>query len=98
MSKVRVLVDVKIEGVAYRCNQVVDLPASLAKMQKVAGTIDMEKEAVNYCIEKLGEKVVVHKAAEGAQKEEKERGVEETKEVAGEAGEAGETTAEAPAA
>ena len=58
--KVRVLVDQPIEGIPYRCNDVVELPAELAKPLLDQGAIDDNKAAVAYCVTELGREVIVH--------------------------------------
>lgn len=62
-TKVRVLSDIQIEGVSYKPNQVVDLPANLAKQQASAGTVDPTAEAVDYCLAELKAEVIVHAPA-----------------------------------
>lgn len=59
-TKVRILTDVKIDGVSYQANQVVDLPAATAKAQQAAGAVDAHKEAVAYCVNELGAVAVIH--------------------------------------
>ena len=62
-TKVRILVAVNIDGIPYRPNQVVELPAAVAKTQAAAGTVDANAAAVAYCINDLGEKSVVHQVS-----------------------------------
>ncbi len=61
-KKIRILVDQQIDGIPYRCNDVVDLPAEQAKplIEQVAA--DDNKAAVAYCINELGIKPLVHSA------------------------------------
>jgi hypothetical protein len=62
-TKVRILTDIRIDGVPYAANQVVDLPVGTAKAQESAGLVDAHKDAVAYCINELGTKPVVHEVA-----------------------------------
>jgi len=55
-KKVRVLVDGAIDGVFYRCNDVVNLPDTLAKAH--ADAVDAGKEAVSYALS-INEGVVI---------------------------------------
>lgn len=62
-TKVRILVATYIGGVLYKPNQVVDLPASIAKPLHADGQVDPDKAAVAYCVNELGAEVIVYKAA-----------------------------------
>lgn len=59
-TKVRILVDVKLDGQSYAPNSVVDLPSAVAKSLVESGQADANKEAVAYCIKELGAEVTVH--------------------------------------
>lgn len=59
-TKVRILSDIKVQGVDYKPNQVVDLPADIAKQLAASGSADASKEAVAYCVDDLKSEVVVH--------------------------------------
>lgn len=61
-KKVRILVDQNIDGVAYRCNDVVDLSVALAKPLLELGAADDNKAAVAYCLNELGATVIVHQS------------------------------------
>lgn len=61
-TKVRILVALSIGGVMFKPDQVVDLPAALAKQHAAAGEVDTHKEAVAYCINELGSEVIVYEA------------------------------------
>ena len=63
-TKVRVLTALLIGTVGYQANQVVDLDPALAKSLAKDGQVDPSKEAVAYCINELGEKVIVHQQPE----------------------------------
>ena len=60
-KKIRILVDQQIDGIPYRCNDVVDLPAELAKPLLEQGAIDDNKAAVAYCLNDLGATVIAHR-------------------------------------
>lgn len=62
-TKVRILTAVTIDGIPYLPNQVVELPAAVAKIQAAARTVDANAAAVAYCISDLGEKPVVHQVS-----------------------------------
>ena len=68
-TKVRILTDVNIDGVSYKANQVVDLPAATAKAQQESGAVDAHKEAVSYCVNELGAQVVIHQLPVAAETE-----------------------------
>lgn len=57
--KARVLLDVSIDGVIYRADQVVEFDEGLAKQAKEGGQIDDHPDAVAYCL-KNGAEVVAH--------------------------------------
>lgn len=61
-KKIRLLVDQVIDGTAYRCNDVVELPAELAKPLIETGSADDNKEAVAYCLNELEKIILVHAA------------------------------------
>lgn len=65
--KARILADVIIDGLQYRVNQVVDLPADAAKALAKDGQIDTDKGAVAYCIDELGAVVINHETASKTQ-------------------------------
>lgn len=69
-TKVRVLCMINVDGVEYKPDQVVDLPAGIAKSLAAEGQVDPHKEAVAYCVKELGAEVVMHvdpaEAAEAA--------------------------------
>lgn len=68
-TKVRILSDVKVDGVDYKPNQAVDLPAGLAKQLAASGSADASAEAVAYCVDELKSEVVVHQKAAAADAE-----------------------------
>ncbi len=61
-KKVRILVDQQIAGAPYRCNDVVDLPAEIAKPLLDQGSVDDNKAAVSYCVNELGATVIAHQS------------------------------------
>ena len=61
-TKVRILAACRVGGVAYSPNQVVDFPAVVAKALAADGQVDAHKEAVAYCVNKLGAEVITHQA------------------------------------
>lgn len=62
-TKVRVLVQTKVDGQTYEPNAVVDFPVAVAKSLEKAGSVDSSDEAVAYCVNELGVAVVVHPTA-----------------------------------
>lgn len=56
----RVLVDLVIQGLAYKVDQVVDLPENLAKPHVADGSIDASPDAVDYCRKELKSPELVH--------------------------------------
>ena len=59
----RVLVDVDIQGVRYRSNQVItDIDADLAKSYVKAGVLDDDPAAVKYALGDGSQKAIKHKA------------------------------------
>ena len=65
-KKVRILVDGPLGGVAYRCNDVVNLPDALAKAH--ADAVDANKEAVAYALSINGGNVIEHVDPQQAQR------------------------------
>lgn len=59
-TKVRVLCTIRVDGVEYRPNQVVDLPPAVAKSFAAEGQVDPHKDAIAYCVRELGAEVIVH--------------------------------------
>lgn len=57
----RVIADTVIEGITYKCNDVVILEENLAKAHK--DSLDGEKAAVDYCTKELEAKPIDHAAA-----------------------------------
>lgn len=60
----RILSGVKLDGVEYAPNQVVEFPTSMLNVLKEHGVVDPSKAAVEYCVKELGAVAVVHVAAE----------------------------------
>jgi hypothetical protein len=54
------LVDQRVDGLDYKGNQVVDFPNELADKLVAGGAADNNKNAVQYCIDELGAKPIVH--------------------------------------
>ena len=66
MSKqVRILTETRIDGATYQPNEVVEFSNKTAKSLCDAGASDMNIDAVNYCVNEMAAKVVVHSAAPG---------------------------------
>lgn len=59
-TKVRILVAVTLDGVTYRPDQVVDMPAGAAKALAAEGQVDPHRDAVAYCIRELKAEVITH--------------------------------------
>lgn len=59
-TKVRVLCTIRVDGVEYHPNQVVDLPPAVAKSFAAEGQVDPHKDAIAYCVRELGAEVIVH--------------------------------------
>lgn len=59
---VRTLLDILIEGVSYRANQLVAFPVALAASLKASGQADDAKAAVEYCRSE-GQEPITHAAA-----------------------------------
>lgn len=57
---VRVLVDVKIDGIQYRANQVVDMDADLAKPLIDGNQADPTPAAIKWALGEGGAKLVKH--------------------------------------
>ena len=66
-KKVRILADQNIEGVPYKGDQVVDLPAAVAKQLSADGQVDPHPDAVAYCINALGQEVIAHEKQDSAE-------------------------------
>lgn len=62
MKRVRMLTDYKVEGLAYRCGQVVDFPASIAKDLINLAAADGSKDAVAFAMDENAGKVLVHES------------------------------------
>ena len=60
----RIISAVKLDGVDYTPNQVVEFPTAMLTILKDQGVIDPSKAAVDYCLNELGAQVVAHDAAE----------------------------------
>ena len=60
----RIISAVKLDGVDYTPNQVVEFPTAMLTILKDQGVIDRSKAAVDYCLNELGAQVVAHGAAE----------------------------------
>lgn len=56
----RVLVDFQLEGLQYKCDQVVKLPDDVAKALQANGIIDTHKDAVAYATAENEGRVLVH--------------------------------------
>lgn len=56
----RVLVDFPLEGLQYKCDQVVKLPYDVAKALQANGIVDTHKDAVAYALSENGNKVLTH--------------------------------------
>lgn len=61
-TKVRVLAALTLDGITYQPDQVIDLPAVVAKAFADLGQVDPHKDAVAYCVKELGREVIVHTA------------------------------------
>lgn len=61
-TQVRVLCQVTADGTTYQPNQVVELPARLAKTLAAEGQVDANVEAVAYAINELGAPPIAHVA------------------------------------
>lgn len=72
-TKVRILAVVPLDGITYTPDQVVDLPPAVAKALAAAGHVDPHKEAVAYCVNTLGAKVLVHASAPSAPSADEQR-------------------------
>jgi hypothetical protein len=59
-TTVRMLADHPVDGKAYKANQVVILPASIAKDLCALGVADADPAAVEYCIQELKASPVEH--------------------------------------
>jgi hypothetical protein len=59
---VRLLLDQQIEGLQYKCNQVVEMAPALAKGLVANALADDSKAGIDYCINDLGAKVIVHES------------------------------------
>lgn len=68
-TKVRILTDVNVQGVDYKPNQVVDVPAAIAKQLAGAGSADASADAVAYCVDELKAEVIVHQKPESGDTE-----------------------------
>lgn len=65
MSKtVRVLVTFFLDGQEYQPNNVLELDDKTAKSLEKDSSVDSTPEAVAYCVEQLGAKVIKHIAAD----------------------------------
>lgn len=62
MKRVRMLVDSEVEGLKYKCSQVVDFPDAIAKDLINNGEADGAKGAVDYCVNELKLEPLVHEA------------------------------------
>ena len=62
-ANARVLIDCTLEGVDYKCNQVVDIDKDIIKTHKEY--LDDNKKGVEYCL-KEGAKVIKHAKPEAA--------------------------------
>lgn len=60
LKKARILSDIRLDGIDYKPNQVVEADADLIKAQVKAGTVDDSPAAVKYCVEELDAKVISH--------------------------------------
>jgi hypothetical protein len=65
---VRVLVDLMVEGLSYKTNQVVDFPEKVIRDHVQHGSVDASPEAVDYCKSELKATVLVHEARAVAEK------------------------------
>jgi len=72
--KARVLVDCGIDGVNYKCNQVMEADKDLVEAHKEY--LDDNKKSVDFCINELGAKVITHEKPEPAAKAEDEKPAE----------------------
>lgn len=60
MKRVRMLFDHEVDGLRYRCDQVVDFPNDVARELVNVGAADASKEAVAFATKESGGKVLVH--------------------------------------
>lgn len=60
IKKARVLSDIRLDGIDYKPNQVIEADADLIKAQVKVGTVDDSPAAVKYCVEELNAKVIQH--------------------------------------
>jgi hypothetical protein len=63
-KEVRILVGMSIDGVEYKCNDVVNLNADKADALSIEGMVDAAAAAVKYCVKELGAKVIEHEKTE----------------------------------
>jgi hypothetical protein len=63
VRKVRMLVDVELDGVKYKPNHVVAFPEALGKTLIDSGQADGSRESVAYCEKELGAKLITHETA-----------------------------------
>lgn len=70
-KKARILVDKNIDGVHYKCNQVIDADSALIKELVKEGAADDHPDAVKHCIDNEGAEPILHAALPGTKKEAK---------------------------
>lgn len=59
-KKARILVDTFVDGVPYKCNQIIEAEESVIKDLVKAGEADASAPAVKYMLEEAGADVVKH--------------------------------------
>lgn len=67
IKKARILVDTTVDGVPYKCNQVIEADEAVIKELVKAGEADASAPAVKYMLDEVGSDVVKH-ASPGADK------------------------------
>lgn len=65
-KKARVLVDVRIEGIDYKPNTVIEADEALIKELVKSGHLDATPAAVKYMVEEEGAKIIAHVSPEEA--------------------------------
>lgn len=61
-KKARILVDKLIDGVQYKCNQVIDADSALIKELVKEGAVDDHPSAVKHCTDNEGEEPILHQS------------------------------------
>jgi hypothetical protein len=60
IKKARILVDTTVDGVTYKCNQVIEADEAVVKELVKAGEADASAQAVKYMLDEVGSDVVKH--------------------------------------